>query len=97
MLSRWYAVFSFELANSRCREVSISVKAYEASHVIDGILTRQLSRECRVAVLEYVRAGYDGESGEFLGRTRDQDVAIRCLDCGSQMCEHCEVREVRNG
>lgn len=68
------------------------MRSYEAAHVIDAILTRQLPQDQRVAVLEYVRAGYDGESGEFLGRTEDQEVAIRCADCGSQMCEHCLVR-----
>ena len=73
------------------------MRAYEATHVIDGILTRQLSAEHRVEVLEYVRSGYDGETGEFLGRTAEQEVAIRCCDCGSQMCEHCDVGEVRNG
>lgn len=72
-----------------------AMRAYEVSHVIDGLLTRQLPRECRVAVLDYVRSGYDGETGEFLGRTAEQEVAIRCCDCGSQMCEHCEVGEVK--
>jgi hypothetical protein len=69
------------------------MKAYEASHVIDGLLTRQLPREHRIAVLEFVRAGYDSETGEFVGRTEDQELAIRCADCGSQMCEHCSISE----
>lgn len=70
----------------------LDMRSYEAAHVIDGILTRQLPREHRVAVLEYVRAGYDTESGEFLGRTGEQEIAIRCSDCRSNMCEHCGVR-----
>jgi len=71
------------------------MRAFEAVHVIDHLLTRQLPREHRVAVLEIARAGYAGETGEFVGRTEQQEAAIRCLDCGSPMCEHCELRDVK--
>jgi hypothetical protein len=71
------------------------MRAHEAAHVIDGILTRQCVKRHRIAVLGYVLAGFDGESGEFVGRTEHQEAAIRCLDCGSPMCEHCELRDLK--
>lgn len=73
------------------------MRAYEMAHVFDAMLTRQLPREHRIAVLEYARAGYHAETGEFVGRTEQQEAAIRCLDCGSQMCEHCELQDLRPG
>lgn len=65
------------------------------AHVIDAILTRQLPREHRVAVLEFTRAGYSAETGEFVGRTEAQEAAIRCLDCPLVDCTPCELADLR--
>lgn len=69
------------------------MRLHELCHVMDGMLTRIVRREDRTIVLEYVRSGYDGD-GNFVGRTKDQDVAIRCVDCPRQQCEDCPTRKV---
>lgn len=73
------------------------VKAAQAAYLIDRMLMKHVAQEHRVAVLEFSRAGYDGETGRFIGRAPHRHAAIRCLDCRSPLCEHCEFRGMKNG
>lgn len=69
------------------------MRLHEICHMIDGFLTRLVREEDRTAVLEFVRSGYDSD-GRFIGRTLEQDMAMRCSDCPNNQCDNCPERAV---
>lgn len=69
------------------------MRLHDVCHAIDHLLQRIVTPEHRIDVLEFVRSGYEGETGRFIGRSEDSDRAIRCTDCSDRRCKDCAVKQ----
>jgi len=74
------------------------MRLYEIAHQIEHLLfSIDVTPEHRLDVIDYLKAGFDSETGGYMERPVELQVTIRCLDCehlGGPCPDDCEVKRL---
>ncbi|MFO7904518.1 MAG: hypothetical protein R6U98_17780 [Pirellulaceae bacterium] len=75
------------------------MRLHEIAHQIEHLLFMvDVVPEHRLEVLDYVKAGFDSETGEYQERSPELQAMIHCIDCeylGGECPPECSVRQFR--